>query len=136
MANEHMKDQHRPWEDWTSIGIGVLIVLSPYLADQTNSQAIVVNAAAVGTGIAVLGVLELMRLHRLEEIALLACGLWLSVSPYIYGYGGTLASWHVALGAIVTLLAALELWQDWGRADKDMAQHGMAGRSARWPPMG
>jgi hypothetical protein len=29
------------------------------------------------------------------------------------------------LGALVVLLAALELWQDWRLSDKDLAQHGL-----------
>ena len=63
--------------------------------------------------------LELVRLRRWEEIAQLACGLWLSASPFIFDYAHQdhLRFWHWALGAIVSILALFELWQDWNRAD-------------------
>jgi hypothetical protein len=117
-------DAHRTWEDWAGIFIGALIALSPWLTGQTSNGPAVTNALIVGLIVMAFGVLELVRLHRLEEIALFACGLWLFVSPFTYGYDGNLAFAHMALGAILTLLAALELWQDWGRTDRDMARHG------------
>jgi hypothetical protein len=68
--------------------------------------------------------LELVRLRRWEEIAQLACGLWLSASPFIlhYAHQDHLRFWHWALGAIVSVLALFELWQDWNRPD--IAGHG------------
>jgi hypothetical protein len=78
----------------------------------------------VGLIVMAFGILEIVRLHRLEEIALFACGLWLFVSPFTHGYGGNLALIHTVLGALLTLLATLELWQDWGRTDRDMARRG------------
>jgi len=123
MADVRM-DAHRTWEDWASICIGALTAISPWLTGQTDNQAIVMNAVIVGLIIMLFGVLELVRLHRFEEIALFACGLWLFVSPFSYGYAGNLGFAHMALGAILTFLAVLELWQDWGRTDRDMARHG------------
>jgi hypothetical protein len=48
------------------------------------------------------------------------------VSPYIFGCAGTgvLQYWHFGLGAVVVLLAAVELWQDWKLSDKQLAEHG------------
>ena len=53
-------------------------------------------------------------------------GLWLIASPYIFGYSddGMLRFWHTSLGGLVVLLAALQLWQDWGLKDEDMLKHG------------
>ena len=67
-----------------------------------------------------------MALQRWEEVAEIVAGLWLIASPYVFGYSGdgTLRFWHVSLGALVVLLAALQLWQDWDRSDQEMAQHG------------
>jgi hypothetical protein len=44
-----------------------------------------------------------------------ACGLWLIVPPFTFGYvePGELHHWHFLLAATVVLIAALELWQDW-----------------------
>jgi hypothetical protein len=33
--------------------------------------------------------------------------------------------WHFVLGAIVVLLAAVELWQDWRLSDQELARHGL-----------
>ena len=117
-------DAHRTWEDWAGICIGALIALSPWLTGQTSNRAAVTNAVLVGLIVMGFGILKLVRLHRFEEIALFACGLWLFVSPFTFGYDGNLAFAHTTLGAILTFLAVLELWQDWGRTDKDMARHG------------
>ena len=51
-------------------------------------------------------------------------GLWLIASPYVLGYSGTLAIWHISLGGLVALLAALQLWQDWDLNEQDLAKHG------------
>jgi hypothetical protein len=52
--------------------------------------------------------------------------LWLIVSPFTLGYAeaGALRYWHFVLGAVVALLAALELWQDWKLTDEQLVQHG------------
>jgi len=68
--------------------------------------------------------LELAGLQRWEEVGEIACGLWLIVSPFVFGYAGTLRYSHFALGALVALLAVAELWQDWKLSEKELAQHG------------
>lgn len=123
MAEVRM-DAHRAWEDWAGICIGALVALSPWLTGQTSNGAAMTNAVIVGLVVMAFGILEMVRLHRLEEIALFACGLWLFASPSTYGYEGNLAFAHTTLGALLALLAAFELWQDWGRTDRDMARHG------------
>lgn len=47
-------------------------------------------------------------------------------SPFILGYAdaGMLRYWHFVLGALVALLAAMELWRDWRLSEKEIAQHG------------
>jgi hypothetical protein len=117
---------HRSWEDWVGMLIGVLIGFSPWISDQHNDQAVIWNALAVGVLVLGLAQLEYVSLQRWEEIGGIALGLWLTASPYIFGYAeaGTLRYWHVVLGGIVALIAALELWQDWNLSDKELAQHG------------
>ena len=123
---------HRPWEDWVSMLIGVLIGFSPWLAEQQHDQAVMWNAVLVGALVFGLAQLEYVSLHRWQaigeagEIGEIACGLWLMASPFTFGYAeaGALRYWHFALGAIVALLAALELWQDWSLSDEELAQHG------------
>ena len=47
-------------------------------------------------------------------------------SPFVFGYSGNgvLRLWHSVLGAATILLAMLELWQDWGLNNEDLAEHG------------
>ena len=106
--------------------IGVLIGFSPWLAEQQNDQTVMWNAVLVGALVLGLAQLEYVSLQRWEEIGEIVCGLWLIASPFTFGYAesGALRYWHFVLGAIVALLAALELWQDWTLSDKELAQHG------------
>ena len=117
---------HRSWEDWVGMLIGVLIGFSPWLAEQQHDQAVVWNAILVGALVLVLAQLEYVSLQRWEEIGGIACGLWLIASPFTFAYAesGAFRYWHFILGAIVVLIAALELWQDWTLSNKELAQHG------------
>ena len=60
---------------------------------------------------------------RGKEFAEAALGQWLIASPFAIGYAGagTLRYWHFGLGAAVTLLALLELVQDWRQGDAPAA---------------
>lgn len=117
---------HRTWEDWASMVLGVLIGFSPWLAGQQGDQMVNGNAVIVGALVIALGALELTGLQRWEQGGEIACGLWLIVSPFIFGYAeaDALRYWHFVLGALVALLAVVELWQDWNLSDKELAQHG------------
>ena len=127
MAGIKIFDVHRTWEDWLGIVLGVAIVISPWVAGQQDDQAVMWNAMLVGVLVLALAAVELVDLHRWEEIGEIACGLWLIASPYIFGFAGagTLQYWHFGLGAVVALLAAMELWQDWTLSDQELARHGM-----------
>ena len=117
---------HRTWEDWAGICLGIAIGLSPWFAGQMQDQAIVLNAIIVGLLVLVLAAFEFVSLRRGEEVAEFVCGVWLMASPFILGYAGfnQLAAWHVALGALVALLAVLEVWQDWSLSKDELAKHG------------
>jgi hypothetical protein len=106
--------------------LGVVIGLSPWLAGQHGDQAVMWNAVLVGALVLGLAQLEYISLQRWEEAGEIALGSWLVESPYIFGYAGAgdLRYWHFILGAVVALLGALELWQDWKLSDKQLAQHG------------
>ena len=117
---------HRSWEDWVSMLLGVVIGLSPWLAGQHGDQAVMWNAVLVGALVLGLAQLEYISLQRWEEAGEMVLGLWLIASPFTFGYAeaGTLRYWHFILGAIVVVLAIVELWQDWRLSDKELAQHG------------
>ena len=109
---------HRSWEDWVGMLLGVLIGISPWLAEQQSDQAVNWNAVLVGALVLVLAQLEYVSLQRWEEAGEIVIGLWLIASPFTFGYteAGPLRYWHFVLGAIIALLATWELWQEIGRA--------------------
>ena len=126
MSSIRFFNVHRTWEDWVGMLIGVAIAYSPWFAGQQHDQSVVLNALMVGALVLGLALSEYVSLRRWEEVGEIACGLWLIASPFIFDYAqsGALRYWHFILGAIVVLLAALELWQDWTLSDKELAQHG------------
>jgi hypothetical protein len=115
---------HRTWEDWAGIIVGALIVASPWLTGQTGNNVAIWNAMIIGTLVLVLAALQLASLQLWEEVGEILCGLWLITSPFNFGYAGALATWHFILGAVVILLAAIELWQDWNLSEDELARHG------------
>ena len=70
--------------------------------------------------------MEYIALQRWEEAGEMVLGLWLIAAPYLLGYSsdGVLRFWHTGIGAVVFLLAALKLWQDWDLTDQELARHG------------
>jgi hypothetical protein len=113
--------------------LGVLIALSPWFPTQYRRELVdadyslvILNTFTIGMVVFGLAQLQYVALQRWEEVAEIVLGLWLIASPYILGYSGDglLRFWHSSLGGLVVLLAALQLWQDWGLSDRDLAQHG------------
>ncbi len=121
MAIKDLLKPHRTWEDGLGLLLGVTIGLTPWLYEEEASvPAVVLNSALTGLAVLLLAQLELWRLRRWEEVAQLACGLWLIASPFLldYAHQHHLRFWHWALGGIVAVLAAFELWQDWDTAGR------------------
>ena len=115
MAVKDFLKPHRSWEDGVSLLLGLTIGLTPWLYDQAPVPAVIVNSALTGLAVLMLAQLQIVRLRRWQEIAQLACGVWLVASPFVFDYAhqDDLRFWHWALGGIVSVLAAFELWQDW-----------------------
>jgi hypothetical protein len=104
--------EHRRWEDILAMILGAAILISPMFTQEAGNTVMVASTAIVGALIIILAGLEQLNLRRWEEILMLLAGLWVVVSPFVLQYGGPLRVWHVVLGAVVALLAILELWQD------------------------
>ena len=124
MARVSWFKEHRTWEDWVGIGLGVLIGLSPWITAQRVDHGVLFIAVALGLAVMMLAQLELIGINRWLAVAELGCGLALIALPFIAGYAasGVLRFWHFGLGALVTLLALLEVWQDWSLSDADLAK--------------
>ena len=123
---------HRPWEDWFGMLLGVLIVVSPWFPMQASQEAVdaersamILNTFVVGMLVFGLAQLEYVALQRWEEVGEIVLGLWLIASPFVFGYSDDtkLQIWHAILGGLVVLVGALQLWQDWGLSDQDLANH-------------
>ena len=127
MSGTRFFKTHRSWEDWVGMLIGVLIGISPWLAEQQRR-----SSGDVERGSGRRGLCSFLRSSNTSacnagrKSAKIALGLWLIASPFIFGYAeaGPLRYWHFVLGAIIALLATWELWQDWRLSDKELAQHG------------
>jgi hypothetical protein len=106
--------------------LGIMILLSPWFTTQPDHSEVIVNALVVGILVFGLAQLEYFALQRWEEAGSFVLGIWLICSPFVFDYAGAdaLRYWHFGLGALVAALAALELWQDWMRSDRELAEHG------------
>ena len=74
---------HRTWEDGVGLLLGLTIGLSPWLYDEPTVPAVLVNSGLTGLVVLLLAQLELIRVRRWKEVAQLACGFWLSLSPFL-----------------------------------------------------
>ena len=126
MARDQLIKVHRSWEDWAVLTLGLLVLLSPWITEQTSHSSAVTNASLAGILLIVIAGLEIMRLYRWHEVATLLLAAWLFVSPFVLGYATIvpLATWHFVLGTVIAVLALLEIWQDWGLSDDDLSAHG------------
>ncbi|MCC8940887.1 hypothetical protein CI1B_52790 [Bradyrhizobium ivorense] len=131
MSDNRFFSTHRPWEDWVGMALGVLIMVSPWFPVQASDiidaehSHLVLNSFVVGMLVLGLAQLEYVALHRWEEVASILLGLWLIASPFILGYSADhgLQAWHVLLGALVVIVGALQLWQDWNLSEQELARH-------------
>src|SRR5438874_4751192 len=132
MSDFRFFSTHRPWEDWFGMLLGVLIVVSPWFPLQPahdvmdgERSVMVLNTFVVGMLVFGLAQLEYVALQRWEEGAEIALGLWLLGWRFVLGYCGDdiLRACHVALGAVVVVLGALQLSQVWRLSDRDRANH-------------
>ena len=133
MSDFRFLTTHRTWEDWCGMLLGVLIALSPWFPTQNSHELVdadrsivILNTFTVGIVVFGLAQLQYVALQRWEEVAEIVLGLWLIASPAIYGYANDslMLFWHSALGVLVVLLGALQLWQDWDLSDQDLLKHG------------
>jgi hypothetical protein len=124
MVDAKFLNSHRAWEDWLGIGLGLVIMLSPWITNEPAHLPTVANAAVVGAAIMMLAELDLVWSRRWTEWGLLIGGAWIALSPLVFGYAGSgaLRVWHLSGGLLVAGLAALELSQQpaarYGRSEK------------------
>jgi hypothetical protein len=110
---------HPSWEDWASMMIGALIIVSPWIAQIGDLGYATLNAVLIGLLVIMAAWLEVAWMEFMapqiwEEWVELVLGLWLAVSPWIFGYSQLMVptTMHVVFGGLVAVLALAELWQD------------------------
>jgi hypothetical protein len=108
------RDWHlrRTIQHWSIIVIALAITAVAFNGNASDFD-VLINAALVSLALLVSTAFELVRLHFWQDASELLCGLWIAVSPYALGYAevGQLRYWHVALGAALLVLAAINLWK-------------------------
>ena len=125
MASNGFLRVHRNWEDWTGIGLGFLVALSPWIARQDGDPYATGASVVIGLAVLVLAEIGLVKFARPAEYGQLACGGALAACPVVLGYAGEgeLRYWHFAFGALVALLALLQLRQRHSPDDPALAAH-------------
>ena len=113
MAKYNLRTSSRTWEDWTGIFLGIAIALAPWIVEETRNEAALANATLVGLAVMLLAEFDLVSLRRWSEVGQVLCGIWVAVSPFVFGYAdaGALRFWHIAAGVLVALIGVLELRQ-------------------------
>jgi SPW repeat len=109
--------EHKSWEDWAVFALGGALLLSPVFDGIALSPLAIANVVVVGFAVMAVAVSELMLAERWDARVTLALGVWMILAPYLLGYAGKLGIWHGVIGALIALLAAYELWQDFGQKD-------------------
>lgn len=96
--------------DLYAAAFGVFLFLSPWLFAYANKNARL-DLWASGAAIAAISITAIVAFSNWEGWLNLLLGLWLIASPWVLGFAHTRAM-HVCvgLGAMVTFIAALELW--------------------------
>ena len=105
-------------DEWTSaklcdvvnLTLGMILFFSPWLFGLA-AGAQCQTASTVGIFIAVLSIAALAAFAVWEEWLNLIAGVWLIVSPWLLGFQDSDAmTVDVAIGSVVAVLAAFEVW--------------------------
>jgi hypothetical protein len=92
--------------------LGAFLFAAPWLYHFNTAAVDSKNAWVFGAVIVILSIAAIRSLAEWEEWIQFFLGLWLIVSPWALGFNADVAAtWlHVGVGAVVALLAAIELW--------------------------
>jgi hypothetical protein len=101
----------RSWIDGTNLVLGAILFCLPWVILPTT-QAIEWNAWIAGGLVAFNAGCALTGFAAWEEWTNLVLGLWVAISPWLFGFQGNVAAtWtYVVLGCGVATLAGVQLW--------------------------
>src|SRR5262245_10586329 len=96
--------------DVANLILGLILLASPWIFGFPSGAASQ-NAVVSGIVIAAISIAALAAFTVWEGWLNLVVGVWVLVSPWVLGFAGTTAMYvHIVIGAIVAVLAALEIW--------------------------
>jgi hypothetical protein len=97
--------------DVANLILGAFLFFSPWIFG-FEAGKMSQNATIAGIVIAVLAIGALAAFAVWEEWLNLIVGLWTLVSPWVLGFQGSMRPMtvHVIVGALVAILAAIEIW--------------------------
>jgi hypothetical protein len=103
-------DPPKQWQDWASWALGIWLILSPWILMYWTQSPAIENALVTGALLLLVEVVTLTTFRLWEEGVNVVLGLWLIVSPFILGIGGTATTTNfIIVGALVLILAVAEI---------------------------
>ncbi len=117
MSRITLPREHKSWEDWAIFALGGSLLLSPLIDSASLSPLVISNLVIVGFAVMAVAVSELMLRETWDTRLIFALGVWMMLAPLVIGYAGKLGLWHGVIGALIAVLAAFEMWQDFGRKE-------------------
>ena len=103
----------RHWQDPVNACVGVLVLVSPWLAGYALVQPALANAVIVGTMLFTVSVAAAVIGRPWVECAVIALGAWLLASPWALAFADDRAQRSaIALGCLVLVLGAGALAAD------------------------
>jgi len=112
MANTTNIIRKGTWADAVNLLLGAWLFLTPWLFSYTAENLASWNAWIAGLVIALLGIAALTAFAEWEEWVELIAGIWVAISPWVLGFSAVTSAmgWHVIVGVIVAVLAAVRLY--------------------------
>ena len=101
------------WQDYANMVLAIILFVTPWVLGYADQPSPAWNTWVSAVVIAGLAIAAVMAFAEWEEWLELVLGLWVAVSPWILGFAGNVtATWaHVAIGILVAVIAAWELYQ-------------------------
>lgn len=103
------------WENWTNFALGIWLFLTPWVMASGLTSDMAArgswNSWLVGAVIAISAAMALQDLKPWEELVNLALGIWMILSPWIFGYTAepTLFWNSIIVGAAVVVFSGLSI---------------------------
>ena len=103
---------------WIVLGFSLLVVITSLNEEAGRNSAL--NATLVCLLLLLAAGFELAGLPHWMDLVQTGCGIWLAISPLVFGYTGTgqVGYWHIAMGFLLALLGILQLVYGWKTATK------------------